>query len=126
MKKIMLFATVVAMSLAVAMPVNAQEISNEKQEGIDIPCLMESFDKEDLVAAWGFGKSSNNQQAYLLANLDAITSLANRFHLEKNDVERYANMYCRQVARNGSGEYIVYVSITIRKTDLFKLLKNNQ
>ena len=122
----MLFATVVAMSLAVAMPVNAQEISNEKQEGIDIPCLMESFDKEDLVAAWGFGKSSNNQQAYLLANLDAITSLANRFHLEKNDVERYANMYCRQVARNGSGEYIVYVSITIRKTDLFKLLKNNQ
>ena len=122
----MLFATVVAMSLAVAMPVNAQEISNEKQEGIDIPCLMESFDKEDLVAAWGFGKSSNNQQAYLLANQDAITSLANRFHLEKNDVERYANMYCRQVARNGSGEYIVYVSITIRKTDLFKLLKNNQ
>jgi len=106
--------------------VNAQDFSNENQEGIDIPCLMESFDKENSVAAWGFGKSSNNQQAYLLANQDAIRSLANRFHLEKNDVEKYANMYCRQVARNGSGEYIVYVSITIRKTDLFKLLRNNQ
>lgn len=104
----------------------AKDTSETTKDGIDIPCLMSAFDNEKEVAAWGVGRSTDNSQAYLSANQDAIASLANRFHLEKTEIGKYASMNCRQITRNKSGEYIIYVSITVRKSDLFELLKNKQ
>lgn len=104
----------------------AKDTSETAKDGIDIPCLMSAFDNEKEVAAWGVGRSTDNSQAYLAANQDAIASLANRFHLEKTEIGKYASMNCRQITRNKSGEYIIYVSVTIRKSDLFELLKNKQ
>ncbi len=104
----------------------AKDTSETTKDGIDIPCIMSAFDNEKEVAAWGVGRSTDNRQAYLAANQDAIASLANRFHLEKTEIGKYASMNCRQITRNKSGEYIIYVSITVRKSDLFELLKNKQ
>ena len=106
--------------------IHAKDTSETTKDGIDIPCIMSAFDNEKEVAAWGVGRSTDNSQAYLSANQDAITSLANRFHLEKTEIGKYASMNCRQITRNKSGEYIIYVSITVRKSDLFELLKNKQ
>lgn len=106
--------------------IHAKDTFETAKDGIDIPCLMSAFDNEKEVAAWGVGRSTDNSQAYLSANQDAIASLANRFHLEKTEIGKYASMNCRQITRNKSGEYIIYVSITVRKSDLFELLKNKQ
>lgn len=115
MKRILVFGLLVTLSLFI----NAQETHE-----FSCPCLMDSYDTEKSVGAWGVGQASNQREAYSYALQDAIESIARRFHVSSQEIGKVANMWCRQVSRNDNNEYVMYVSIQVNKSSLLEIIKN--
>ena len=104
--------------------VYAQEAEIDNTADVSIPCLQAAFDTDDAVVAWGVGQSSDRSEASSLAVQDAIESLARRFHIEVQEVSKYAETKCRYFSRNANDEIVAYTSIGLSKSVLFRLIKD--
>lgn len=122
MKRVWLLAFVMLGTLPLC--VNAQKTSTDAQE-FTMPCLDSSYDAENAVGAWGYGKSQDQNEAYSLALRDAIESLARRFHVSSQAIEKEADMWCRKIIPNENNEFVVGVSIRVSKSALSEIMKNN-
>ncbi|MBQ7530089.1 MAG: hypothetical protein IJT12_00070 [Paludibacteraceae bacterium] len=101
---------------------HAQEAPFNNAEEVPVPCLQESFDTEDAVAAWGVGKSTDRRESAMLAIQDAIAIIAQRFHINSTAIEPYANQWCRTTSINANNECVTYVSIHVPKTIIYNAI----
>lgn len=101
-------------------PANGEEIQ------LNIPCLDESYYDENSAATWGVGRSSDMRTARLLATQDAIDAMARRFHINSETIGRFAQQWCMTTNTNANNECVVYVSIHVPKSVLYKSISIGQ
>ena len=122
MKK--MYLLILLMSVVSTYEIYAQEASNSNVEEVSVPCLQDAFDTDDAVVAWGVGKSSDSNEAVSLAMQDATESLARRFHIDVNELAKYAETRCRYYTKDANNETVAYTSIGLSKSVLFRLIKD--
>ena len=124
MKKTLTLAII--LFAAALLQVNAQKVANNENEEVNIPCLKESFDDENSVAAWGIGKSMDRREARELATKDAVKVMASRFHISSSAIAPYAEQWCAKMTVNDNNECVAYVSIHVSKDEIYKAIKEAQ
>ena len=125
MKKTLALAFLL-MTLGVTNAVAQEAPARSEDFEVNIPCLKESFDDENSVSAWGIGKSTDRNEARMLAMQDAINALAQRFHVNRQTIASYARQWCMDITMNNNNECVVYVSIHVSKDAIYKAIKEAQ